>query len=381
MTPLQPPFTSFAPLPLLLLVAGCGGGATPTAVDAAGDRRPAWPTWDAAAPDCRGEVINLQFANPPANLLVLFDRSSSMSFEFGSGTRYSVEAEILSSVVSAYEDKLRFGFQAFPAPDDRAVCGGRGFSLGCCVEPPSVPVGLTNARAITAAIAAAAPVSGGTPTAGALRLARDYFEALNDGIEGRYVLLSTDDAPGCTADGRLGPPFVLDAKGDPIGGTCFDAWLAVDELRAIGVKVIVLAVGPGVDRQTGSGVSCLDELAVRGGMPRSDSRPRFFTADDPAQLEAAIETIFGGVIKPSCVFPLAGRPHDPTMITVLLDGTEIRRAPGQGWDYRPTGGGPGGDQAVVELYGEHCNRVRRFQVSTVEVRYGCPPCPADGGCE
>jgi hypothetical protein len=298
-----------------------------------------------------------------ADVLVLFDRSSSMTTAFGTGTRYSVEAGLLSSLAGSYQDKLRFGFQAFPS---RTACDGH--APGCCAEPPALSVGLDQGDAVADAVAAAAPVSGATPTPEALRLARAYFAGLADGVTDRYVLLSTDGRPSCGGDGRLAAPDLRDPNGVWLSGACHDALVEVDALVAARVKVIVLGIGGTGAGGPGETDGCLEALAVRGGMPREDGRPSFYPAADPQGLETALQQIFGGVSRPSCDLTLDVTPGDPDRVAVFLDGREIPRDPTQGWSFG------GADPRHIVINGEYCKRLQRFQVTRIVVRGGCAPC-------
>jgi hypothetical protein len=312
---------------------------------------------------CPGVTWSVTFDHHSADVLVLFDRSGSMTTEFGDGTRYSVEAAVLSDLLGAYQDKLRFGFQAFPAKDDCA-----GLAPGCCAIAPSVPVGDLKAAPMIAAIADAAPVSGSTPTAMALDLARQYFQTLDDGVPDRYLLLATDGRPSCDGSGHLAEADVFDGSGARVAGACFDALAAVAQLTAIGVKVIVLGIGPGLADDPGGVPSCLEDLAAMGGLARQEGQPAFFSGSDQARLESALQQIFAGAVRPSCDLTLHDPPADPHQVSVLLDGTIIPQDKKEGWIFDTA------DPRHIEIKGEYCHRVMRFEVKTLEVRGGCPPC-------
>jgi hypothetical protein len=310
---------------------------------------------------------NLVFEPIPVDMLILFDRSASMAAEFGDGTRFSVESKLLATLLPGYENRIRFGFQAFPA---RAPCGP-GFVLGCCAEPPAVPVGPGTVPGVVAAIEDAAPVGGNTPTALALRFAREYFAGLNDGVSDRYVLLSTDGRPTCTASGQL--------PDDAVAGVpqaCADALAETDALLASGVKVIVLGVGAELAMVTDEASACLEEIARRGGAARSDGPPAFFTALAAGALEVSLKQIFGGTAQFPCLVELKKEPADRSQVRVLFDGKEIPRNRLDGWDFDPPS-----DNRRIKIFGTSCLRLDRLSVSQVEVQYGCPPCEAQQFCE
>src|SRR5215213_8491501 len=122
-------------LTALVGAGGCGPRRDPVA-----DAGP-----DFAIADSSGEAVrmictyrdDLTFVPVPADVMVLFDRSESMAAAFGEGTRYGVAAALLKELLPAYDERIRFGFQVFPA---RGGCPA-GYVRGCCAEPPAVPVG------------------------------------------------------------------------------------------------------------------------------------------------------------------------------------------------------------------------------------------------
>ena len=324
------------------------------------------------------DVEDLVFTPVPVDLMVLFDRSESMGAAFGEGTRYGVAAGLLNEVVPAYDRRIRFGFQVFP------FGGGcpAGYVQGCCAEPPTVGIGPGSAPAIRLALDEAAALGGNTPTAEALRLARRYFLELNDGVSDRYVLLVTDGRPTWGIDSQLPEP---PAPGK-LGGACIDAAAEVDDLLAAGVRTIVLGIGSEVaPRPDGTGplgesneeaVTCLSELASRGSTARVDGPPYYYVATQPEALERYLRQIFGGIIPRSCAFVLDRLPVDRNQVQVLFDGKQIPRSRKDGWDFDPPD-----DRGRIAIFGESCRRLDRFQVSRVEVKYGCPPCEDQRSCE
>jgi len=285
---------------------------------------------------------------------------------------------LLNELLPAYEQRIRFGFQVFPFGGSCPA----GYVRGCCAEPPSVPIGVGAAAAIRLAIEEAAALQGNTPTAEALRLARRYFLDLNDGVSDRYVLLVTDGRPSCGIDGQLPEP---PAPGR-LGAACVDAAAEVDDLLAAGVRTIVLGIGSEVaPRPAGTGtledsteaaVTCLSELARRGSTARVDGPPHYYVATQPEALERNLREIFGGTAPRPCSFVLSDMPADRNQVQVLFDGKQIPRSRRDGWDFDPPD-----DSKRIAIFGEACRRLDRFQVSRVEVTYGCPPCEEHQICE
>ena len=300
----------------------------------------------------------------PADILILLDRSGSMDTAFGSGTRYQAVAASLAEVATTYGKHVRFGYQELPG---RQGCSGL---PACCASPPTVAVADDNAAAVVAAINAAGPMDGSTPTAAALLAAAGYYVGLADGIENRYVLLATDGAPNCTLAGTLA------SSSSPETGACADALAQVAALVAAGVRVIVLGVGPELSATTTGEGACLDALAHAGGAAASPGSPGYYPASAPEQLQLAIEQIFGGVTRPSCVLRFQTDVVDTSLVAVYLDGQQIPRTSQNGWRLDTSQNPP-----LARVTGVYCDAIQSFQVKTIEARYGCPPCIDSGECK
>jgi hypothetical protein len=295
----------------------------------------------------------------PADILVLLDRSSTMDVASGSGSRYQVLAGVLSDMVTAYQDRIRFGYMEMPA---RSGCENQ--TPSCCVSSPSVPVALGNAAAVVSAIDQAGPLGGGTPTAAALFVAGRYFVGGKDFAANRYVLLATDGVPSCTAAGTLA---------DGVTGAssaCDDARAQVDALGSVGVKVIVLSVSHD-SPVAGDDSECLQALGQAGGVAPNAGRRSYYTADDPVQLQDALEQIFGVLSQPSCYLSIP-RVDRLAPVRVLLDNQEIPYGGDDGWRWA--------DSTTVQITGAYCKQIQRFQVSSFAASYyGCESTCVDRG--
>ncbi len=336
---------------LCLIAAACSnGGGVPDAGKAAD---PGITTSDNVCNPGRSVGALLQ-----AEVLVVFDRSESMASGFGAVTRYQAMAAALEDITSLYEGHIRFGLAAFPSP-------GPDCAAGCCAGGPLVDVALDNAAAVKNGLAALLPLEGQTPTAAALNQARQYFASLPDDGLSRYVLLVTDGWPTCGLDGRLsaGPLEGSDAGAWP---ACEQAASQAGQLFAMGVPVIVL--GLGTEGGTDTRASCLDSLALAGGAARSPSHPAYYSVQTPDELQYALEAIFGGVTRPSCLLRFVQtQPLSPYVVKVYLDDQEIPRDREAGWDFEPPN-----ETTQVRLFGEYCRRAEHFQFSRFEVRFSCP---------
>lgn len=345
----------------LLWAGGAGCAEVREVTDAAAADGPAADLGSDAAPvaplgRCTA-TATVDLSPRPADVLVLLDRSGSMDMAFGAGSRYQAVAAVLAHIVTTYAPYVRFGYQELPG---RQGCSGA--EAACCASAPTVPLGDGNAQAVLAALAAAAPVGGNTPTAAALRAARDYYAGVADGIDNRYVLLATDGEPDCTLAGQL-----VGAEAT-VSAACAEAVAEVTDLVARGVRVLVLGMGPELAGSTAATL-CLDQLAHAGGAAASPGSPGYYVAGDADDLARAIERIFGAVARPSCVLPLNRDVTDPSTVALYLDGQQIPRRSPNGWNIDTAQNPP-----VVEVTDSYCHAIQSFQVRTIEARFGCRAC-------
>lgn len=301
----------------------------------------------------------------PVNVLVLFDRSSSMTRAISTSTRFEIASNFLANLVGTYSTKVRWGYADFP--------GENGCSEwpipGCCVSGPSIGLSATNAEAVQLAIRMATPRTGSSPLALALELTRQYYEALEDDGSARFVLLATDGDPSCTLTSELSPSVVNSSAGNLLPSPCYDALASITRLVSQGVRVIVLSVGPEESENPDGRLGCLDFLAKNGNTSIAPDTPSYFTISTSDQIEQVIEQALGAGDRPSCTFDLVDRPSTLEGAQVVIDGEEIPYGSEDGWILASTG-----RPVQLQILGEACERIRHFQVQSLEMRYACSMC-------
>src|SRR5687767_422864 len=91
-----------------LFAAACGRvqSQVPADAEADGFKFFPWGRYDGGGeiPQCGYTARTLEVEPRLSDVLIVFDRSGSMSNAFGTGTRYSVEAELLTDMVVTYQD-------------------------------------------------------------------------------------------------------------------------------------------------------------------------------------------------------------------------------------------------------------------------------------
>lgn len=279
---------------------------------------------DAGPVSCGGQ----KFESTPteANILIVLDHSCSMQETIAnSRSKWDTATAAVRGVTSrnAANSKLRFGLQLFSLSD--RVCNP---------GQVNVSVGASTVTAISNALPADA-AGRNTPIGGALHVAATSGE-LTDVNRANFVLLLTDGMENC--------------GGAPVA--------EVEGLFGRGVRTYSVGFGSEVDANR------LTQMAIKGGTARATS-PRYFQADNPADLEAALTSIASGAA--SCDFTLSSTPPDSSKLYVAVDGQFFPRDPSRvaGWDYQAAGN-------RVTLYGPACDIVSQRPGAKVSIIYGCP---------
>ncbi len=279
---------------------------------------------DAGPVSCGGQKFEATATE--ANILIVLDHSCSMQEVIANArSKWDTATTAVRNVTAqnAANDKLRFGLQLFSLQTSQ-----------CNPGQINVPVGVSTANAISSALPAQAQ-GNSTPIGGALHVAATSGE-LTDTTRANYVLLITDGMENC--------------GGAPVA--------EVEGLFSRGVRTYSVGFGSDVDEQR------LTQMAIRGGTARATT-PRYFQADNPVDLEAALSAIASGAA--SCDFTLTSTPPNPAKLFVAVDGQFFPRDPARisGWDYQAAGN-------RVTLYGPACDIVSQRPGARVSIIYGCP---------
>lgn len=284
-------------------------------------------------------------AQEPADLLLLLDRSGSMTnsisddepCDAGHGAcaeRWATMVQAVRTVLSTAPASIHWGLKLFSTPGAKGGVGGT--PAGCVVESGAeVDVGADNAEILTSRIARTTP-NYNTPTRAAIDKAVAYLAAMSDGRT-KYVLLATDGQPNCPAGG-----------GEPTSSDLPATLDAIASARQAGIKVYVVGVGP----STGN----LDSMAEQGGTGQ------FYPALSPQALVSALNAIVGKIA--SCVYTMSATPPDAKSLGVYLDKQLISQSTLDGWTL--------GSGDTVVFHGPTCERIKAGAYKAVQVLFGCP---------
>ena len=327
--------------------AGDGAGGKRSPVDAGTgvvvDSAPVIPTMDANCGSTRNSTTRV-----PPDLLLVFDRSGSMSADPATGrncnpaatcpSKWNQATAAVNTAVAGSQAMIRWGLKLFSTDGS-----------GCTVNPGAqVDVGLNTAPAIATALGGAGP-AGSTPTTMAMTLAGDYLAGLTT-PNPRFIVLVTDGQPTCAATGNNG-------NGDDSPA----AVAAVGAQAARGYGTFVIGVATATDAMA---TATLTQMSAAGMHPRPGT-PNYYVVNNTAELVTALGAI--GTQVASCTFDLASPPPDPNNVVVVADGKVVPKdalPTDDGWMY-------GAAMTSITLTGTYCQDVMNGAVANVEALFGC----------
>ncbi len=275
------------------------------------------------------------------NVLLVLDRSCSMTAMVGNVAKWQLAVDALVKLTTDFDGKIRFGLTLFPdtvTPD-------------CTQDKIPIPVGEDNETAIqellTKALGASDPLYPSGPCVTNIDTAMTQAAAapeLVDATRDNYaVLISDGGQAGCSAGG-----------GD--AGT----EKTIAGMLAAKVATFVLGFGAAIDAKA------LGAFALAGGVPTGDALKPFYDVQDAASLAAALDTIAKKTI--GCSYVLDTPPEGNADIFVFFDNVTpgVPQDPTHmsGWDYDA-------QTATLTFYGEQCDQLKSGTVTDVDIVIGC----------
>lgn len=298
--------------------------------------------------ECLAGDFTLTAATP--EVMLVLDRSGSMSSAFGAGTRWSTLTSALEATLPATNEALAMGLTLFPAA-----------GAGECRAPvaPELSPATGQVSALLSALRSTALV-GGTPTADALDVAASGFSLTRP----RAMVLATDGLPNCNAS------LSTASCACPSGTSCSSSQRCIDDARTLerlsahaddGIPTWVIGIG---DDVTGSAL--LDAMALAGGRPASGAH-RYVSALSAAELQGAFSQL--GDELSACVFTSPSVPDANGSITVMLDGVFVPQdASGTtGWAWSSV------ERGELVLRGAWCTKAIAASNPVVRVSVTCAP--------
>jgi hypothetical protein len=257
------------------------------------------------------ECANARTLSVQANaveMIIAFDRSTSMQKEtFASTTRWLAARQAILASTAAHPG-IQFGIEQFPSVGD---CGE-----ACCADWPSVQPYHSTSIGDQLACGlgdAGCPIAGDdSPSHKALRQCRQHF--FTEGSQGQlqFVLLVTDKDPSCA--GNL----------SPADSPCTQA---LDEASKLGknlnVQTFVVALN-----NDGHSPDCLKQIVSTNALNFTGDLPQLVVATDQDQLNTGFEAIMTSVEANLCRFSLVGRPpSNPDQVSITFNHAPVTRDP------------------------------------------------------
>jgi len=359
--------------------------------------------------DCENAYTNLEGCGTsatqgrqiPVDILLVVDKSGSMNLQppgYADRKWPSMRAA-LGTALTRLADFASFGLELFPGRDvtidcqnvSQEHCCSMGTQVDVAIGPGSVTV-----PQIIAALDPPTGPGGRTPTAAALRLARDYFTTRPSGIEGSaaqaFVILATDGGPNCGSaasctydqctvnlDGDKADfpyycgtvePNTTNCCGDIVGSSALDcldvqATLGeIDALASIGVQTVVVGI-PGSEPYA----DALNQFAIHGGHPQVGAATSYYLveANNPDDLTAVFVDIASDLIQ-TCDIYLEEPPTSTTDVNVAIDCVaQPQTVDGEVQWVLDVSQEP----VVLRLQGALCERALNEGIGSVDIVFGC----------
>jgi len=278
------------------------------------------------------------------NVMILLDRSGSMSGDAGGDSRWNVAKKAIQGVTTKYDDKLRFGLATYSS------CKSGGCSAGSIV----VPIADKNAAAVN----------------GFLANTIDQGSSNGQGTSGGKIQYLCNSGDPETSTGKslaalVGEPSLQDAtrsnvvilltdgaESSQCVGSC-DGPCGSGKLQAQTPSVKTYVIGLGV------GASAIDAIAAAGGTTKS------LPSNNQAELDAAFAKVADAVA--SCDYVLDKAPADANAIYVYFndDPNGVPKDSANGWSYDPV-------TKKLSFNGSSCTQLKSGTVTDIDVVYGCP---------
>ncbi|MEZ4299970.1 MAG: VWA domain-containing protein [Polyangiaceae bacterium] len=288
---------------------------------------------------CGGKEVKIDPVAP--NLLIVLDRSCSMTQSAGGGTKWAVAVQAIQTMTATFQGKIRFGLSLFPdlvAPN-------------CGQSDSVIPVAADTEMAISdllgKALAANDPYFPDGPCVTNIDTAMEAAAkepAFLDPERDSYALLITDGKQSNSC---------ADAGSD--AGTTA---IIKDMHDTLDVPTFVLGFGSGIDPAQ------MNIFADAGGVPAGDPT-KYYDASDQMSLDAALDIIANKTL--GCVYSLEEAPPNQDEIFVFFDNVDkiLRdKTHAKGWDYDPA-------TNQITFYGETCDKLKAGEVTDVDIVFGC----------
>jgi len=289
----------------------------------------------------------------PGNVLMVFDRSSSMNQDWNGMMRWQAAGGAMLSALMPLQNKLTIGAVFFPD-------NGAGFGMTCTVDPITDPdqIAFMPGAMALAKMQAAAPSGAPTPLYSSSAMGTPTLE----GLQAADAALAAATLTGITS-------VILVTDGDP--NCAWDEATAtglVSGWAARGIKTYVLGV-PGVG---GGGVATLNAVAMAGGtdqyIPPTDAATLAMTIGEIVE-----ETVTTGI--DSCTITFDPPAAAPDKLTLAVTEGGVEAAVPHEYPDGTAAWTISDDGITVELLGNTCAAATNGTYQSLRFVFGCVELP------
>lgn len=265
---------------------------------------PAYSDVAALTVACIEGDFTLEHATP--EVMLVLDRSGSMSTSLGSASRWSTLVNALEVALPPINDSMELGLSVFPA----ASTSGQ----ECGVDEVPVLWPATGQVSTLLSKIRSTTLVGGTPTA----LAVDAAASALTSEKPRAMVLATDGLPNCNTALNPGSCACPSGTACAVSSRCIDDARTLERLSAHaeeGIPTWIIGIGTDV-----MSTNLLDAMAIAGGRPSTGAH-RYAAATSPAELQAAFVAIREELS--ACVFTAPSVPDSTGTLQLTLDGVIV----------------------------------------------------------
>lgn len=291
----------------------------------------------------------------PGNVLIVFDRSSSMNTDWNGMPRWQAAGGAMIAALTPLQDKLTIGTVFFP--DNKAGLLG---TPACTVDPFTATDQIAFVPGAMALTKMQAPAPSGTPTP--LYAPSATGTPTLEGLQVADAALATATLTGTTS-------VILVTDGDP---NC--AWNQATAIGIVaawlgkGIKTYVLGV-PGVG---GGGVATLNAVAAAGGTMQ------YIPPTDATSLQQTIQGIVEKTISSgidSCTITFDPPAQTPDELTLAVTENAIEAAVPHTYPNGTAAWTISPDGSTVELLDDTCAAAKNGTYTSLRFVFGCDELP------
>jgi hypothetical protein len=319
---------------------------------------------------CGNTTVHPRYTARAAQLLIMLDRSSAMQSAFAGTTRENAVESALLDAISAYQSKVKFGLEQFPADSSDKAYGDcqRGSCCAGSVKAELQPQN-NNYTTLSGAIECSDPQfypcpspTADTPSYAALEKVRDYYKSKYPLLsDDHYILLVTSSEPSCASlpDGT---------------DLCAKALSAANELGTAGVRLFVLSVG-----YTPDAGSCLVRLSgIGSSQDLPDGTVSLYAPSTLKDLESTVANLAVAAAHTSCTLDSIDLPPPtPARVSVSIGQSDISQVDSttkDGWSFLDSA------HTSIVLSGTACDKWVGSKESQLSASYSCSTCGGSNAC-